>query len=164
MSVKFSVSVLVALLGLSACSSVLPQRVNTSYATAHSVMRPVQCVPYARNYSGVQIYGDAHTWWDRAPPRYLRGNLPVPGSVLVLARTPRMTHGHVAVVRRVINPREIDVTQSNWGNDWSSRRMIYDSQRVQDISRMNDWSSVRFWNYRDKVFGFPYAAKGFIYP
>ena len=30
----------------------------------------LQCVPYARQVSGIRIYGDAHTWWDQAEGRY----------------------------------------------------------------------------------------------
>jgi hypothetical protein len=29
----------------------------------------LQCVPYARQVSGIQIYGDAWTWWDQAAGR-----------------------------------------------------------------------------------------------
>jgi hypothetical protein len=137
---------------------------NTPNATGHYVASPVQCVPFARGASGVGIYGDAYTWWDQAnPPHYSRGNQPIPGAVLVLARTNRMTHGHVAVVKTIINTREIAVTHSNWGNDWKTRRIIYDSVRVRDISPMNDWTLVKFFNHESNNFGFPYAARGFIY-
>lgn len=136
---------------------------KTPYASGRYVAKPVQCVPYARSQSGINLYGDAYTWWDQAGISYERGNIPVIGSVLVLSRTNRMTHGHVAVVRRIINSREIDVTHSNWGNDWKTRRIIYDIVRVQDVSQMNDWSFVRFWNHGQGSFGFPYATSGFIY-
>ena len=36
----------------------------------------LQCVPYARQVSGVQIYGDARTWWDQAQGRYATGTVP----------------------------------------------------------------------------------------
>lgn len=133
------------------------------YISARKVSAPVQCVPYAREVSGIQIRGDAHRWWDLAAPRYQRGHTPRPGAVLVLARTSRMTSGHVAVVKEVLNGRQINITHSNWGNDKYSRRVIYDSMRVEDASPHNDWSSVRFWNPEKNVFGFPYAARGFIY-
>lgn len=136
---------------------------NTQQASGHPVITAQQCVPYARSVSGIQLYGDAYTWWDRAPPRYGRGYVPQQGAVLVLSRTRNMPHGHVAVVKDLVNSREIDVTQSNWGNSWSTRHVVYERQRVQDISANNDWSRVRFWNYRDNVYGFPYAARGFIY-
>lgn len=81
----------------------------------------------------------------------------------MLAQTSRMTHGHLAVVKRIIDGRHIDVTHSNWGSDWSSRRKIYELVRVEDVSAGNDWSQVKFWNDEANCFGFPYAAKGFIY-
>lgn len=137
---------------------------KAAYYSAHTVSAPVQCVPFAREVSGIQIRGDAHQWWDRAAPRYERGQSPRPGAVLVLNRTAKMTSGHVAVVTEVLGPRQINVTHSNWGNDRTSRRMIYDSMRVEDISAHNDWTRVRFWNPEHNVFGFPYVARGFIYP
>lgn len=156
------------LLLLAGCGTTKGSMPTTSFsapnAVARAVPRPVQCVPYAREVSGIQIRGDAHTWWTRAHPRYRRGQIPQPGSVLVLARTSNMTSGHVAVVRNVINPRTINVTHSNWGNDRASRSVIYDSMRVEDISAANDWTRVRFWNQAVNNFGFPYTAHGFIYP
>ncbi len=160
---------LIAVLLLGACAGT-PGKVftpdtplQTSYVSARKVDRAVQCVPFAREVSGIQIRGDAHHWWDRAAPNYQRGHSPRPGAVLVLSRTKKMTSGHVAVVKDVLGPRHINVTHSNWGNDRYSRRVIYDSMRVEDISAANDWSSVRFWNPEKNVFGFPYAARGFIY-
>lgn len=153
-------AVIFALLALSACRTGF----DTPYGSGRYNLTNTQCVPYARQVSGIQIYGDAYTWWEKAPPRYQRGQMPRAGAVLVLRNTARMRHGHLAVVRRVINTREIDVTHSNWGNDWNTRRIIYDSARVRDVSPRNDWSSVSFWNYQSKGFGAAYAAFGFIYP
>lgn len=137
---------------------------NTPNASGRYASSPVQCVPYAREASGMNIRGDAWTWWEQAnPPNYARGYTPMPGAVLVLARTQRMTHGHVAVVKRIINNREIAVSHSNWGSDRKNRRIIYDEVRVRDISPANDWTLVKFWNHGGNNFGFPYAAKGFIY-
>jgi len=146
------------LLTLAACSTSF----NTPYAAGHYESSPTQCVPYARSVSGVNLYGDAYTWWDQADPSK-RGNIPAVGSVLVLANTQRMYHGHLAVVTRIVGPREISVTHSNWGDGPLTRRRVFDYQRVLDASLMNDWSSVRFWNYQKDSFGAAYAAKGFIY-
>lgn len=41
----------------------------------------LQCVPYAREVSGIQIYGDAHTWWDQAEGKFKRGKRPKVGAV-----------------------------------------------------------------------------------
>src|SRR5262245_54809989 len=46
---------------------------------------PQQCVPYARNHSGVAIWGDAYTWWDQAAGRFGRTRRPVTGAVMVIA-------------------------------------------------------------------------------
>jgi hypothetical protein len=62
-----------------------------------------------------------------------------------------------------VNHRQIYVTHSNWGNDRHSRRVLYHAMLVEDISRANDWTNVRFWNQEKNVFGFPYTAHGFIY-
>jgi surface antigen len=113
--------------------------------------------------SGIPIHGDAWTWWNQAAGNYQRGCLPVPGAVLVLARTNKLPRGHLAVVTQVLAPRDINVTHTNWGSDWLSRRVTYESVRVQDVSPANDWTSVRFWNDEAGVFGFPYPAMGFIY-
>lgn len=32
----------------------------------------LQCVPFARQLSGIRIFGDARTWWNQAQGRYLR--------------------------------------------------------------------------------------------
>ena len=147
---------------LASCAS-YQTPINSAMASGRTVSKPVQCVPYARDVSGIQIRGDAHTWWDSAAGRYSRGNVPAPGAVMVLARTGKMAHGHLAVVKSVLGRRDITVTHSNWGDDRRSRSIIYDSMRVQDVSAANDWSSVRFWNPELGVFGFPYRAQGFIY-
>lgn len=43
-----------------------------------------ECVPCARNISGIAIWGDAVTWWAQAASRHVRSGRPAPGSVLVL--------------------------------------------------------------------------------
>lgn len=159
---KFIMLLLPALI-LSGCAATGPQPIADSMAVGRVVSQPVQCVPYAREVSGIDLFGDAHTWWRQAEPRYARGQQPAPGAVLVLSNTAKMPHGHVAVVRNIISERQIEVIHSNWGNDRNTRRIIYDSMRVEDISPHNDWSRVRFWNAHVGQFGFPYPAKGFIY-
>lgn len=151
---------LLSLVLLSACST---SSFHSPYGSGRYAWTNTQCVPYARQMSGIQLYGDAWTWWNGAAGKYRRGYDPEPGAVLVLQNTPRMRSGHLAVVRHILSPREIDVTHSNWGNSWNTRRVVYDSARVQDVSPANDWSSVRFWNHGYNVFGAPYAAYGFIY-
>lgn len=125
---------------------------------------PMQCVPFAREASGIEIYGNAHTWWDKAAGKYARGHKPKAGAVMVLSRTKKMRHGHVATVVRVVNARLIEVTHTNWGDSRSTRRKVYQAMPVMDISAKNDWSRVRLFNDEINDFGLPYPARGFIYP
>lgn len=149
------------LLFLAACGQVGP--VNTEKAKGYTVDRAEQCVPFARRISGIQIYGNAHTWWHKASPEK-RSKQPKEGAVLVLAKSRRLRLGHLAVVKDILSDREIEVTHSNWGNSRKKRRIIYERHRVQDLSKRNDWSRARFWNPHHNSWGLPYEVSGFIYP
>ncbi len=123
--------------------------------------RPMQCVPYARQLTGLEIRGDAWTWWPAAEGRYLRGPMPQAGSVLVLKKTDRLRRGHLAVVTQVLGPREILVEHANWLN----RGMIHRNVPVVDVSPANDWSEVRLWYVPgNHLGGRVYPAYGFIHP
>jgi len=165
------------LLGLLAgCAENLPSSMVTASvpppsapATSPDGIHPyegalIQCVPYAREVTGIDIMGDAWTWWDGANGKYARGHQPKFMAVLVLSRTQRLKLGHVAVVVDVLNPREIRVTQANFGSDYTSRHIIYDAMPAVDVSAANDWSAVRFWNYQLQAWGIVYPAYGFVYP
>jgi len=121
-----------------------------------------QCVPYARDYSGIQIYGDAWTWWSKANGRYDRGNAPRRGSVLTLKKTDRLSAGHVAVVASILDSRRILVDHANWGDNADTRSKIHVRQPVIDVSPKNDWTALRFMNTQG-TFGAVYPAHGFIY-
>lgn len=121
-----------------------------------------QCVPYARDYSGIQIFGDAWTWWSQANGRYARGQMPRRGAVLTLKKTNKLSSGHVAVVAAIVEPRRILVDHANWGDNSSTRSKIHVRQPVIDVSPNNDWSQVRFLNTKG-TFGAVYPAHGFIY-
>lgn len=161
---KILVPLLTLLLLLPACSSRVPPPFRHDNAAGYYTAKPEQCVPYARRVSGLELYGNANDWWAKAAGKYDRGNTPRPGAVLVLKSTNRMRAGHVAVVKGVLNRRQMNVTHSNWGSDKKSRSIVYESQLVEDVSGGNDWTQVRFWNDEKGVLGFPYAAYGFIYP
>jgi len=160
-----------ALLSLAACSSDKPaQPVTTSQSppVQQSALPPphapssdgrMQCVPYAREYTGIFIRGDAWTWWKSAGGLYSRGNVPEPYSLLVLAQTDRLRSGHLSVVVGVTNTREIRVSHANWLND---ERIIEDIS-VIDVSEKNDWSQVKFWNPNTGGYGQVYQAYGFVY-
>ncbi len=124
---------------------------------------PLECVPYARLVSGIEIYGDAWTWWDRARGRFARGTDPRLLSVLVLSRTDRLTRGHVAVVTAIVGPREIRVSHANWGWDRRTRHRVYEDMPVIDVSADNSWRAVRFLHEPSDTFGRVYPAYGFIY-
>jgi surface antigen len=84
--------------------------------------------------------------------------------VLVIQRTARMTAGHVAVVSRVVNNREIRVDHANWASGAAKGRIATD-QRVVDVSDHNDWSLVRVWYPRINDLGVTaFPARGFVYP
>jgi hypothetical protein len=120
---------------------------------------PLQCVPYARAHSGIGIWGDAYTWWDKARGRFDRADEPEPGAVMVMKSFNNAQRGHVAVVRRVLSDREIVVDHANWLNTGE----IGLDNPVLDVSEDNDWSRVRVWyapggHYGGRV----YEVQGFI--
>ncbi|QUS37133.1 CHAP domain-containing protein (plasmid) [Falsirhodobacter algicola] len=121
-----------------------------------SGVRRIWCVPFARAVSGIEIRGNAGTWWNAAAGRYPRGNVPIPGAVLNFRSTSKMPMGHVAVVSSVIDSRRITVTQANWVRNRVTEDVVI------DISPKNDWSQVRVEN-RSNSFGSPYPTYGFIY-
>lgn len=121
------------------------------------------CVTYARERSGVTLRGDAWTWWDAAAGQYERSRTPRPGSVLVMQRTARMRDGHLAVVTRVVNSRELRVDHANWASGAARGREARD-QPVRDVSEANDWSLVRVWYPRINDFGATAVpVRGFVH-
>lgn len=107
--------------------------------------------------SHIELTGDAFLWWAEAAGRYARGHRPVPGAVLNFRSTHRIPLGHVAVVSKIINSREILVNQANWIPDTVTR-----SVPVIDVSANNNWSEVRVSTGGDR-FGATYPTYGFIY-
>lgn len=119
-----------------------------------------QCAPYAREISGIQIRGNAHTWWGQAAGRYARGHVPVEGAVLSMRSTSRMRLGHVAMVSKVVSEREVLLTHANWSRRGGVERNV----RAIDVSAANDWSEVRVWYGPTGGLGTSvYPANGFIY-
>ncbi len=121
----------------------------------------LQCVPFARRLSGVDIYGDANTWWAKADGRYPRSGLPAAGAVLVMRGYYGPGRGHVAVVREVISERLLRVDHANWLNNGE----ISVGVPVMDVSPNNDWSQVRVWHIPGRHWGGRvYNVEGFIHP
>ncbi|RYE01917.1 MAG: CHAP domain-containing protein [Sphingomonadales bacterium] len=134
-------------------------------ARAESLLQYVgECVPFARAASGIQIWGDAWTWWDQAKGRYKRGHSPRVGAVLTFARSPKLPLGHVAVVSRIVEDRVIMVTHANWSRVDGKRGRAERDVTFFDVSKKGDWSEVKVW-YRDSngLGSTVYAVNGFIY-
>ncbi|WP_254049953.1 CHAP domain-containing protein [Novosphingobium sp. TH158] len=124
----------------------------------------LQCVPYARTVSGVQIYGDAHTWWNQAAGKYARGDRPKIGAVMAFKPYGRMELGHVAAVSRIIDSRTVLLRHANWSPINGARGQIEDDVRAIDVSENNDWSKVRVWFAPlQDIGGTAWPVHGFIY-
>jgi surface antigen len=124
-----------------------------------------QCVPFARSVSGIQIWGDAWTWWTQAKGRYDRGQRPRVGAVLVFAKTDQLKLGHVAVVSRIVEDRVVMLTHANWSRFGGTRGRAEQDVTLFDVSAAGDWSRVQVW-YRDNqgLGGSTYPTYGFVYP
>ncbi len=116
------------------------------------------CVPFARTLSGIDLRGNAKTWWDAARGRYARGADPRVGAVMVFAGTRKMPMGHIAVVSAVVSDRVITVDQANW-----KRNQVSLGTEVVDVSEKGDWSAVRVEGDPGAV-GRVNPVSGFIYP
>ena len=124
----------------------------------------LQCVPYARQVSGIQIFGDAHSWWGQAQGRYATGKRPRVGAVLAFAPHRSMQLGHVAAVSRVIDSRTVLLDHANWSPINGRRGQIERDVRAIDVSPGNDWSQVRVWYDPVQALGTTvWPAHGFIY-
>ena len=124
----------------------------------------ISCVPYARAVTGMQVYGNGGDWWGNAAGLYDRGQRPETGSVMAFRATGGMSLGHVAVVRRVVGPRELRIDHANWGGPGIRRGSVMQDVSVIDVSRANDWSEVRVQSgFNDTAFGRVYPTYGFIY-
>jgi len=122
----------------------------------------ISCVPYARELSGISVAGNAWQWWDNASGQYARGFRPEAGSVLTFRGNSRMRLGHVAVVRQVVNGREVIVDHANWPGT-GVRGGVSRGVTVVDVSEANNWSAVRVQLSRTGDFGSVYPTYGFIY-
>jgi surface antigen len=126
----------------------------------------LQCVPFAREVSGIGLRGDAWTWWGAAAGQYERGQAPHLGAVVVFKKYGSMRHGHVAVVTGMLGSRMVLVEHANWAPHRSRERgKVSQKVAVMDVSPANDWTEVRVWNDDSQDFGTrTYPTYGFIYP
>lgn len=119
-----------------------------------------QCAPFARMFSGIQLFGAAASWWNQAIGKYGRGDAPKAGAVLVFKAAGAMRDGHVATVSKIVSDRVIEVTHANW----SVPGKVEHDVEVMDVSAKNDWSRVRVWFKGVHDLGTSsYPVYGFIY-
>jgi len=122
--------------------------------------RAVECAPYARELTGLELDGEAYQWWDQADGRYARSQTPAVGAALIFRRSWELPSGHVAVVDRIVSAREILVNQANWIH----HRISHDDE-VLDVSAGNDWTLVRVWWRPTASLGLTlYPTYGFVGP
>jgi surface antigen len=119
-----------------------------------------QCVTYARSITDFSIRGNAHTWWHQAEGRYERGSKPEAGAVMAFKRNAGSRLGHVAVVKEVVNDRELIIDHANW----TVRGGVERNARAIDVSEAGDWSAVRvsygsgMGTRVNPIYGFIYAS------
>lgn len=154
----FRLAALLLLGGLSACASGnVSTGPNLAAASRHA---GISCAPFARELSGITLHGEADTWWRAASGRYRLASQPQVGAVLVLRRGGRLPSGHVAVVSRLLAPRQLLVIQANWVPE-----EVTEDQLVVDVSPRNDWTEVRmWWPFTNALGSYAYPAYGFILP
>lgn len=124
----------------------------------------MSCVPYVRLVTGIEIIGNAHTWWASAAGSYARGSRPERGAVMAFRSSGGMRLGHVAVVSRVVSAREVLIDHANWEGPGIRKGTVMRGVSVVDVSDRNDWSAVRVQIGRsDEAYGRVYPTYGFIY-
>ncbi|QJU57932.1 CHAP domain-containing protein [Sphingomonas sp. AP4-R1] len=120
-----------------------------------------QCAPFARVFSGIQLFGAAASWWHQAIGKYAQGGAPKMGSVLVFKAIGAMRSGHVATVTKIVSDRIIKVTHANWGG---AKGRVENDVTVVDASPNGDWSQVKVWYSPIHDIGQrAYPTYGFIY-
>ena len=124
----------------------------------------LQCAPFARDVSGIEIYGDAHTWWAKAEGLYERGDAPREGAVLAFRPHRSMRLGHVATVSEVVDARTVRLTHANWSPIGGRRGQVEEDALAIDVSQAGDWSEVRVWYHPIQNLGRTvWPTHGFIY-
>jgi len=122
-------------------------------------LKHLYCVEYARLRSGLAVFGDAKLWWARAKNLYEEFAEPAVDTVMVFSGSKRIRKGHVAVVTKIVSPREVIVDHANWQNHGE----IDHNTPVLDVSPKNNWSQVRVWDINSRQWGARvYKLSGFI--
>lgn len=145
-----------------AAPSDFERRPDAEYEPTAYVANPrarSQCVPFARQESGVEIYGDASTWWQQAKNHFVTDNSPHERAVMVLRGYANANRGHVAVIKEIVSERLIIVDHANWLNRGEITRDV----PVRDVSPNGDWTQVQVWNVTGQHWGGRvYNVQGFI--
>ena len=120
-----------------------------------------QCAPYAREISGIDIHGNANTWWGQAAGSYERGHAPKVGAVLAF-QSDRAACGSAmsrwcrrsSATAKSCSPTPIGRAAA--GSSTTSRAV--------DVSAAGDWSEVKVWYGPQGGLGTStYPTNGFIY-
>ena len=155
---------IIAAAAVIAGAGLMSATVAPATARAESVSNGWQCAQFARLFSGIEIFGDAYTWWRQAGGKYSRGQAPEIGAVLVFKPHGGMKLGHVAVVSQVVTDRVIQVTHANWSRIDGALGQVEKDVTVVDVSTNGDWSQVKVWNNPTKYLGTTvYPTFGFVY-
>src|SRR5262245_35073048 len=129
-------------LSLGGCAGEAPEH-KSPVVTIKDPSARIGDVAYVRSVTGIAIPGEAWSWWDSANGRYPRGNVAAPGAVLVFQRQQSLPTGHLAVVTKVVGPREIRVSHADWASTWATRGGITGHVPVVGMSQDNEWTHVR---------------------
>ena len=150
---------------LTAAAAVAATIATSGFFSAPASAEPYwQCVTFARFFSGIQIFGDAWTWWQGAMGKYARGTTPETGAVLVFKKTGSMTRGHVAVVSQVLTDRIVQITHANWSPINGRRGQVENDVTMIDVADEGDWSQVKVWyGPLQNLGGSIYPTYGFVY-
>ena len=167
MKLPISLAALAALAlapGAAQAESATDYRGDTSRTSGKELPAYLQCVPFARALSGIQIYGDAHSWWGQAEGRYKRGRKPQVGAVMAFEPHRNMRLGHVAAVSKIVDSRTVLLSHANWSPINGRRGQVERNVKAIDVSPNNDWSMVRVWYDPLKGLGkTAWPVAGFIY-
>lgn len=136
-------------------TGLLSQAINVA-TRMDSQGKRVWCVPFARNATGIQIRGDAGTWWSQAEAPYARSHEPAVGAIMAFSSSSKLNRGHLAVVSRRISDRQITIHHANW-----HRNKVSLDMGVIDVSEAGDWSKVRVES-QPGTYGGTYPVDGFI--
>ncbi|QKG72785.1 CHAP domain-containing protein [Erythrobacter mangrovi] len=124
----------------------------------------LQCAPYARQVTGIELFGEASTWWEQAQGRYATGHKPRVGAVMTFRPYRNMQSGHVAAVSKVIDSRRVLLDHANWSPVNGRRGQVEKDVLAVDVSPTNDWSQVQVWYAPlGKVGSTAWPVDGFIY-